>query len=151
MARMHSRKKGKSGSTKPTELKKPSWERYDEKEITLLIQKLSKQEKTASEIGIILRDTYGIPDVKTITKKKITQILHQQNITTKLPEDLTFLIKKAIKIMKHMELNKKDQPSKRGLTLTESKIGRLVKYYKKTNKISQDWKYTREKIKLLIE
>lgn len=151
MARMHSRKKGKSGSTKPLEIKKPSWERYDEKEITLLIQKMAKQEKTASEIGIILRDTYGIPNVKILTNKKITQILKQQNLSQKLPEDLTFLIKKAIKIMKHLEQNKKDQPSKRGLTLTESKIGRLVKYYKNKNKLPADWKYTREKAKLLIE
>ncbi len=151
MARMYSRKKGKSSSTKPLETKKPRWERYDEKEVTLLIQKLKKQEKTASEIGIILRDTYGIPNVKIITNKKITQILEQQNLAPKLPEDLSFLIKKAIKIMKHMETNKKDQPSKRGLTLTESKIRRLVKYYKKTKKIPQDWKYTREKAKLLIE
>ena len=148
---MHSRKKGKSGSIKPIETKKPTWLRYDPKEITLLIQKLSKQGKTASEIGIILRDTYGIPDVKPVLNKKITQILKESNLTKKIPEDLAALIKKAIKIMKHLEQNKHDQPSRRGLTLTESKINRLAKYYKKTKKIPQDWKYTREKAKLLIE
>jgi len=148
---MHSRAKGKSKSVKPLEMKKPSWLRYDEKEINLLIQKLAKQEKTASEMGIILRDTYGIPSVKIITNKKINQILKENKLSPKIPEDLTALIKKAIIIMKHMELNKHDQPSKRGLTLTESKVNGLAKYYKKTGKIPQDWKYTRENAKLLIE
>ena len=148
---MPSGAKGKAQSVKPLELKKPGWVRYDEKEITLLIQKLAKQEKTASEIGIILRDTYGIPNVKIITNKRINKILKEGNLAAKIPEDLTALIKKAINIMKHTEGNKKDQPSKRGLTLTESKINRLAKYYKISGKIPADWKYTRENAKLLIE
>jgi len=75
MARMYSRKKGRAGSTKPSVLKIPTWERYDPKEVETLVQKLAKSGKSSSEIGIILRDTYGIPTVKPIVNKKITEIL----------------------------------------------------------------------------
>ena len=151
MARMYSRKKGKSGSTKPINTKKLTWLRYTNKEVEHFITKLAKEGKTSSQIGLILRDTYGVPDVKSTLKKKITIILKEKGLAKKLPEELTNLIKKQIKIMKHLETNKKDQPSKRGLTLTESKINRLVRYYKKSGKLSQDWKYDSKKAKLLIE
>ena len=151
MARMYSRKKGKSGSTKPINTKKLTWLRYTNKEVEHFITKLAKEGKTSSQIGLILRDTYGVPDVKSTLKKKITIILKEKGLAKKLPEELTNLIKKQIKIMKHLETNKKDQPSKRGLTLTESKINRLVRYYKKSGKLPQDWKYDSKKAKLLIE
>ena len=150
MARMHSRKKGKSGSTRPEDRKKQSWVKYSAKEIEAIITKLAKQEKTASEIGLILRDSYGVPDVKIITKKKITKILEDNKIKKELPEDLLNLIKKHIKITTHRETNKQDNTSKRGLQLTESKINRLVKYYKKQGRIAKDWKFDRSKAKLLV-
>jgi len=148
---MYSRKKGKSGSTKPINTKKLTWLRYTNKEVEHFITKLAKEGKTSSQIGLILRDTYGVPDVKSTLKKKITIILKEKGLAKKLPEELTNLIKKQIKIMKHLETNKKDQPSKRGLTLTESKINRLVRYYKKSGKLPQDWKYDSKKAKLIIE
>ena len=148
---MYSRKKGKSGSTKPISTKKLTWLRYTNKEVEHFITKLAKEGKTSSQIGLILRDTYGVPDVKSTLKKKITIILKEKGLSKKLPEDLTNLIKKQIKIMKHLETNKKDQPSKRGLTLTESKINRLVKHHKESGKLPQDWKYDSKKAKLLIE
>jgi len=148
---MHSRKKGISGSKKPLKTKKPSWERYNKEEIVAIITKLAKSGKTPSQIGIVLRDSYGIPDVKLLVNKTITSLLREANLLPKLPEDLTNLIKKEINILKHLELNKKDQPSKRGLQITESKIKRLAKYYKKTNKLPETWRFTRENIKLLLE
>jgi len=39
----------------------------------------------------------------------------------------------------------------RGLQLTESKINKLVKYYKKSDRLSKDWKYDHKKVKLLAE
>ena len=151
MARMHSRKKGKSSSKKPLETKKSSWQRYDKKEASLLVVKLAKEQKTPSQIGIILRDAYGIPDIKKITNKSLTAILKENKLSQKLPEDVLNLIKRTIQILKHLETNKKDQPSVRGLQLTESKIRRLAKYYKQHDRLPQDWRYDRSKIKLLIE
>ena len=148
---MYSRKKGKSGSTKPIKTKKLIWLRYTNKEVEHFITKLAKEGKLPSQIGLTLRDTYGVPDVKSTLKKKITVILKEKGLLKNLPEDLTNLIKKQIKIMKHLETNKKDQPSKRGLTLTESKIKRLIKYYKKSGRLPQDWKYDPKKARLLVE
>lgn len=148
---MHSRKKGESGSKHPYKTKKSLWERYGKKETELLVEKLAKSNIPPSQIGITLRDAYGIPDVKLATGKKITAILKEKDILPKLPEDITSLIKREIYIMKHLEQNKKDMPAKRGLQLTESKINRLAKYYKRAGKIPQDWKFNRTQAKLLVE
>ena len=150
MARMYSRRKGKSGSTKPSKITRLSWVRYKPNEIELLIAKLAKEGKTSSQIGLFLRDVYGIPNIKQVIVKNVTTILKEKNILSKIPEDLMALIKRSITLKKHLESNKHDVPAKRGLELTESKIRKLVKYYKKTKKLEKDWKYDPDKIKILI-
>lgn len=151
MARMHSGAKGKAGSHKPIKKEIVSWLSYKESEIESLIVKFAKQGKSSSEIGLILRDTYGIPDVKTILKKSITIILKEKKIAKKVPEDLTALIKKDIALVKHLELNKKDEVARRGLLLVESSIGRLSKYYIREGRLPSEWKFERDKAKLLLE
>jgi len=151
MARMYSRKKGKSGSKRPVKKTKPVWLRYGSKETEQLVIKLGRAGKTASEIGIILRDSYGVPSVREITKKRITQILEENNLTQKLPYDLLALIKKEIAIMKHADSNRKDMTANKGLILTDSKIRRLVKYYKRIGRLPQDWSYDKKNAKLLLE
>ena len=150
MARMYSRARGKSKSKKPGIKKKKTWVRYTAKEVETLIIKLAKSGHTSSQIGLILRDSYGIPEVKEITKLRITQILQKNKLTTQIPEALTNLIKRQIALMKHLELNKQDKTAKRGLQLTESKIRRLIKYYKKSKVLPADWAYDRTKAKLLV-
>lgn len=150
MARMYSRKKGKSGSKKPTTEKPQPWLSYTSQEIEQLVTKIAKTGKSTSHIGMILRDNYGIPDVKKITKKTIARILKEHKLESKLPEDLSNLIKKEIKIIKHLEANKHDMPSRRGLILTESKIKRLTKYYKRKKVLPQDWAYSREQIRITV-
>jgi len=151
MARMYSRRKGKSGSTKPSKITKLSWVRYKPNEIDLLIAKFAKEGKTPSQIGLFLRDVYGIPNIKQVIGKNVTTILKEKNILSKIPEDLMALIKRSITLKKHLESNKHDVPAKRGLELTESKIRKLVEYYKKTKKLEKDWKYDPDKIKIFIE
>ena len=148
---MYSRRKGKSGSTKPVDIKKRSWLKYDSKEVESLVLKLHNSGMTKSKIGLNLRDAYGVPSVKAITKNSIAKILEKNKIKEELPEDLNNLIKKDIKLIKHLEENKHDQPAKRGLRLTESKINRLVKYYKKTGRLSQKWVYDKNKARLLVD
>lgn len=150
MARRFSRKKGKSGSKKPIKKVKHNWIRYSAKEVEQLTVKLAKLGKSTSETGMILRDSYGIPDVKLITKKSISKILKENKAAPKLPEDITALIYKAIRLMKHIDTYKKDMTVKRGLILTESKINSLAKYYKRTGKLPENWKYERSKAKMLI-
>ena len=131
MARMHARKRGKSGSKKPVSNKVPSWVRYKTKEVEALVVKYAKKGLTPARIGIVLRDQYGIPDVRKITKKRITKILEENKLTKELPYDLLDLMKRASGVYKHLEVHKKDLHSKRGLHLIEAKILRLVKYLKR--------------------
>lgn len=145
---MHSRKHGKHGSKKPIEKRKPEWLVYDKDEIEKLILKLAKEGKSSSEIGIILRDQYGIPDVRSL-RLRITKVMGK--FKKEIPEDLYNLIEKAVNLHRHMEENRKDSKSKHGLELLESKIRRLGKYYSRTGKLPKDWKYTIEKAKLLVK
>ena len=151
MARMHSGARGKSGSKKPSGKTSYSWLSYKPKEVEMLITKLSKEGKSPSQIGLVLRDAYGIPDVKKLVKKSITDVLKAKKLLSELPEDLLELIKKDIAILKHMDANKQDMTAKRGMQLTESKIKRLVKYYKRTNKIPEEWKYDPKKAGMFLE
>jgi len=151
MAKMHSRARGKSGSKRPVGRPVPAWVTHDAKTVEQLVVKLAKTGTSTSEIGIILRDTYGVPDVRALTKKKIGRILGDNKLSPSLPEDLKNLIKKDIKLMKHKEMNNHDQTAKRGLALTVSKINRLSKYYKKVGKLPKDWQYDRTKAKVLVE
>ena len=150
MARIHSKKRGKSGSNRPGRKKKASWVSYDASEIEQLVLKLFKQANSPSKIGLILRDNYGIPDVKSVLHKSILKVLKDNDLKEKLPEDLTALIRRVITIMKHLETHKKDEPGKRGLILTESKIRRLSKYYKREGILDEGWKYSRGEAKLLV-
>jgi len=141
MARMYSRKRGKHGSKKPAKKTAPSWIRYKPKEIELLIAKLAKDEKSTSQIGVLLRDVYGIPNVLALCGKSISAIVKDKKLMSEVPEDLTALFRKYTSIKKHIEVNKHDETAARGLHLTESKIGRLTKYYKRTGRIPETWKF----------
>ncbi len=151
MARMHSRRKGRAGSKRPAKRTKPSWVSYSAKEVEMLIVKLAKEGKTASQIGLALRDNYGVPDIRKVIKRRVATVLKEKNLLPNIPEDLMALIRKNILIKKHIEQNKKDMTARRGLELTDSKIRRLVKYYKETRRLPADWKYDPKKIRLLIE
>jgi len=151
MARIHARTKGKSGSTHPLREKHPEWSSLNPREIEGRIMELAKAEKTTSEIGMILRDQYAVPDVKIATGKTITKILEQNKITQEIPEDLQNLIKTALKLKKHIDQNQKDLKSKRNLSLTESKIRRLMKYYHREQRLPVGWKYSLDQAKLMFE
>ena len=150
MSRMYSRKKGKSGSTRPTKTTIPSWCKHKGKEVEILISKLAREGHSSSKIGIILKDSYGIPSVKAITKRSINQIMEEKGFKQEIPEDLMSLIKKSVKLIKHRENNRQDKTALRGVQLAESKIRRLIKYYKKTGRLATEWKYDPERIKLYV-
>lgn len=149
MARMHSRKRGASGSKKP--IKPANWVTYDAKEVERLILKMRKEGVATAMIGMTLRDQYGIPSVKAVTGKTIKKILKENEASTELPEDLVNLLRKAVNLRNHMEKSKKDYTSKHGLQNLESKIRRLGKYYIKRKELPEDWKYDAERAKLIIQ
>ncbi|HII15951.1 MAG TPA: 30S ribosomal protein S15 [Nanoarchaeota archaeon] len=150
MAKMYSRRRGKAGSKRPSNPVKPIWVPYKPKEIEQLVVKLAKAEHTPSQIGLVLRDAYGIPSVKSLVEKKMVKILKENNAAPALPENLSCLIKKHIQLMKHIEENKKDETAKRGELITQSKINKLAKYYKKKGALPKTWEYDKAKAKLLV-
>lgn len=150
MARMHSRKKGKSGSTRPARLDRPPWIELSGEEVENEVVKLARKGFSQSRIGIILRDSFGVPLVKVVTGKSISQILEENQIESPLPEDLSNLVKKALSIRKHLESNHKDLEAKKGLNRTESKVYRLIRYYKKKGYLEPDFKYDPEKIRTIV-
>ncbi len=102
-------------------------------------------------IGLILRDSYGVPLVKTVVGKKITAILKENNLLINpLPEDLTNLIRRALLLRSHMEQNKKDMHNKRNLQCMESKVYRLVKYYKRAGVLASTFRYKPDEMKGLV-
>jgi len=152
MARIHARRRGKSGSKHPVTRKEhPKWSSLNPREVELHVIELAKQGKSTSEIGMILRDQYAVPDVKIATGKSISKILENNKLKPEIPEDLRNLIGTALQIKKHLDNNKKDLKNMRNLQLTESKIRRLVKYYKKTRVLPETWKYSLDQAKLMFE
>ncbi|MHA2398397.1 MAG: 30S ribosomal protein S15 [Promethearchaeota archaeon] len=150
MARMHSRKHGKSGSTRPARLEKPVWVELSSDEVENEVVKLARRGHSKSMIGTIMRDSRGVPLVKIVTGKKVSQILESNEIKEPLPEELANLVRKALSIRKHLETNHKDLEAKKGLNRTESKIYRLIKYYKKKKVLESDFRYDPEKIRTLV-
>ncbi len=130
---------------------RPEWIAYSNEEIEEFIIKFKREGNTASKIGVILRDQYGIPSVKEVTGKKITQILAEHDQADDYPEDLMNLIRRAVNIRDHLEENPKDLHGKRGLTIIESRIRRLGKYYSKNGQLPEGCSYNPQQAALLVK
>jgi len=147
---MHARRRGQSGSIRPFRTEAPEWSNTNNEEIVQVIVELKKEGVSSPQIGMILRDKYGVPDVKLATGRKIGDILKENGLEAEIPEDLRNLIVKALGMRKHLSENKKDLHNKRQLQLTESKVRRLVKYYVKSGKLPQGWTYKPETAEILL-
>jgi small subunit ribosomal protein S15 len=151
MARMHTRRRGQSGSTKPFSTENPSWVPLTAEEIEEKVVELAGHEMPTSVIGIRMRDEYAVPSVKLATGKSITQILADNEMAPERPEDLENLMRKAINLSSHLQRNPKDLHNKRALQLIEAKIRRLVRYYKDNGVLPADFKYSLDTARLMVE
>ena len=141
LARLYTSKRGRSGSTRPVSKKPPAWFKYAPEEVEALIAKLAREGNSPSSIGAILRDKHGVPLVKPVTGKTVSQLVRASGHNPKVPEDLDYLFRRAQGLRKHLEKNRKDYHNKRALATVESKIHRLVKYYKANGKLQPEWEY----------
>ncbi|CAH1786737.1 unnamed protein product [Owenia fusiformis] len=141
MGRMHAPGKGISQSALPYRRSVPTWLKLTSEDVKEQIYKLSKKGLTPSQIGVILRDSHGVAQVRFVTGNKILRILKAKGMAPEIPEDLYHLIKKAVAMRKHLERNRKDRDSKFRLILVESRIHRLARYYKKKRVLPPTWKY----------
>jgi small subunit ribosomal protein S13e len=138
---MYGSGKGISKSSIPYKKKPPRWLNVDSNDVVKQIEALAKKGYKPSQIGVILRDNFAIPQSRLITGAKILRILKKKGLAPQIPEDLYHLMKRAVSIRKHIEKNKRDRDSKYRLILVESKIHRLVRYYKLTKQIPSNWRY----------
>jgi len=141
MGRMYGRGKGKSDSALPYKRTPPAWLKVSPQSVADQISKLAKKGLTPSQIGVMLRDSHGIGQIKSVTGTKVLRILRAKGLAPKLPEDLYCLIKKAVSVRKHLERNRKDKDAKFRLILIESKIHRVARYYRSKKALPPTWKY----------
>jgi small subunit ribosomal protein S15 len=131
----------------------PEWSDVDEDAIEERVVELAEAGHSPSEIGLALRDEgvdgTPIPDVGLATGKKVTEILDENDAEPDLPEDLRSLFERAVRLTDHMDENPTDHQNKRALQNTESKIRRLVDYYR-GDELHADFKYTAENARELL-
>ena len=141
MARMYGSGKGKASSALPYRRTPPAWLKTSTRDVVETVCKLAKKGLTPSLIGMQLRDSMGIAQVKNVTGRKILRVLKHNGLAPEIPEDLYCLIKRAVAMRKHLDRNRKDTDAKFRLILVESRIHRLARYYKRTKAVPPTWKY----------
>jgi small subunit ribosomal protein S15 len=151
MARMHSKGKGTSGSSKPNTDVAPVWSESDKSTVEELILKYAKEGHSSAIIGTMLRDMHAVPDVRLVMGERISKTLTRNNLTSTYPEDMMNLMRKALSLIDHLNSNKKDLHNGRQLELCESRIRRLARYYIGTGRLSSDWAYKRDQLRLMVE
>ena len=154
MARMHTRRRGTSGSDKPAADEPPEWSDVDPETIEQRIVELASQGYEPSQIGMKLRDEgvagTPVPDVSLATGKKLTTILEEHDEKPEIPEDLRSLMEKAVRLREHVRENPQDHQNKRSLQNTESKVRRLVAYYR-GSEIEPDFTYSYDVAKEIVD
>ncbi|MFB6159323.1 MAG: 30S ribosomal protein S15 [Candidatus Nanohalobium sp.] len=144
MSRMHDSASGSSGSSKPVEKNNPDWVEYGEDEIKEIILELREDGLEPAQIGLKLRDQYGVPSVKQATGQKITEVLEENDVAPETPEDLNNLVEKAESIEEHLKENGNDEQAERRLELTKAKIRKVANYHRENGNIPENWKYEEE-------
>ena len=132
----------------------PEWSDVDEEAIEQRVVELAEAGHSPSEIGLKLRDEgvrgTPIPDVSLATGKKVTEILEKHDTAPEVPEDLRNLMEQAVRLRDHMDENPTDHQNRRTLQNTESKIRRLVDYYR-GDELDETFTYEYDEAKELLE
>lgn len=154
MAKMHSKKKGKSKSRKPiadaAEFGKGT-DKLSKDDIAELAAGYARQGASPALIGERLKREHGVPYVRQATGARLVELLKGKGITGVVPQDMRDLMTKAVRMRKHLEKNKQDVYSRTRLMRTESKLLRLGKYYVRKGTLPQGWKYDPRKAELIVK
>jgi small subunit ribosomal protein S15 len=132
----------------------PGWSNLDAEDVEDRVVELAQQGHDPSVIGLKLRDEgvrgTPVPDVKLATGKKVTEILEEHDAAPELPEDLRSLMERAVRLREHMEEHPQDAQNRRALQNTESKIRRLVAYYR-GDELDEEFTYSYDVAVRLLE
>ena len=107
------------------EMKKPTWVKMKEPELKKVILELSEN-YAPSQIGIVLRDQYGIPTTK-VFGKKLKEYMKELGIDRN--EDLENAVKKVDRIKEHLKDNITDRSAKHKLQHAQSRLNITKKYF----------------------
>lgn len=111
---------------KQTAVEKPVWLKMTEEELKKVIAELAEKYQPA-QIGLILRDQYGVPTTKVFGKKLshyLTELGKDYNAEPKNVE------RKIKKMKEHLEKNITDKKAKHKLQKSVSKLNAMRKYFK---------------------
>ncbi|HEV2519894.1 MAG TPA: 30S ribosomal protein S15 [Thermoplasmata archaeon] len=151
MSRIHSGRRGRSGSHRPFPPARPAWVTADPKEVTEEAVKLAKGGMGPAQVGSVLRDGMGVPSIRALTGKRMTELLSEGGVRADLPDDLQALLKRVVHLQRHLALHPKDLSNRRGLSLMESRIRRLAHYYRAQKRLPENWRYTSAGAVLQVE
>ncbi|HYA70290.1 MAG TPA: 30S ribosomal protein S15 [Thermoplasmata archaeon] len=151
MSRIHSGHKGRAGSHRPYPLTKPAWVTVSKEELVSQAVQLSKTGISSSQVGMTLRDSFGVPSARSVTGKRLGTLLKEAGVSPEIPDDLQALLKRVVHLQRHLETHPKDLSNRRGLTLMESRIRRLARYYRQRKRIPESWRYTAAAAALQVE
>jgi small subunit ribosomal protein S15 len=102
----------------------PSWVKMKPAELEKIVVELGKKGEPPAKIGLILRDTHGVPKSK-LFSKKITQILDENKVSYIKDKDV--IVAKTEKLKEHIKKNKHDHCASRALTKELWAINRFEK------------------------
>jgi small subunit ribosomal protein S15 len=151
VSRIHSGRKGRSGSHRPYPLTRPEWVSLSSEEVTEQAVQLSKGGRSAAQVGLALRDGQGVPSTRAVTGKRLTAVLAAAGVKPEIPDDLQALLKRVVHLQRHLAAHPSDRANRRGLTLMESRIRRLARYYRQRRKIPEGWRYSAAGAALQVE
>jgi len=112
---------------------------------------LSKAGRPAAQIGQQLRDSFGVPSARAVTGKRLESLLADAGIRPEIPDDLQALLKRVVHLQRHLEAHPKDLANRRGLSLMESRIRRLARYYRQRRRLPENWRYSARGAALQVE
>jgi small subunit ribosomal protein S15 len=111
-------------------LDKPVWVKMKEPELKKIILELSEK-YAPSQIGIILRDQYGIPTTKVFGKKLKAYMIE---LGIERNEDLENAEKKVEGLKEHLKHNVTDRHAKHKLQHSQSRLNITRKYFARKKK-----------------
>jgi small subunit ribosomal protein S15 len=117
--------------TKSSKIEKPVWLKLSEEDLKKIIFEL-KDKYPPAQLGLILRDQYGIPTTR-IFGKKLSEYLKEAGVNT-LEIELKNIQKKEEKLKEHMKKHKQDKKAKHKVQITVSKVSKIEKYLSRKNK-----------------
>lgn len=154
MAKMHTKKKGKSRSYKPVLDTKDfgkGTEKLSKEDIEKIIVDYAKSGLSPALIGEKLKKEHDVKYVKQAVGKRMVALLKENKIKSEVPQDMLDLMKKAVRMRAHLSANKQDKYNSVRLLRIESKIFRLSRYYTREGVLPHGWKYDPEKAQLIVK